>query len=73
MRFKTKDGEEVYFDKNGDPAGRYDIINWQTGKTHQHEFVTVGFYDSSFPAQSRMTVNLTSIVWAENSDVVSPE
>ncbi|XP_062861026.1 extracellular calcium-sensing receptor-like [Trichomycterus rosablanca] len=70
VRFKTKDDEFVYFDKNGDPAGKYDIINWQMGKTHQHEFVTVGLYDSSFPAQSRLAVDLASIVWAENSNQV---
>uniref|UniRef100_A0A3B4CDR0 G-protein coupled receptors family 3 profile domain-containing protein n=1 Tax=Pygocentrus nattereri TaxID=42514 RepID=A0A3B4CDR0_PYGNA len=48
VRFKTKDGEEVYFDKNGDPLAKYEIINWQTVEDH-HEFVTVGFYDFSFP------------------------
>uniref|UniRef100_A0AAY5EM96 G-protein coupled receptors family 3 profile domain-containing protein n=1 Tax=Electrophorus electricus TaxID=8005 RepID=A0AAY5EM96_ELEEL len=25
VRFKTKEGEEVYFDKNGDPAARYEV------------------------------------------------
>ncbi|XP_060779002.1 extracellular calcium-sensing receptor-like [Neoarius graeffei] len=70
VHFKTKDGENVYFDKNGDPAGKYEIINWQTNKEHLHKFVTVGFYDSSFPGQSRLSVNMTSIVWAKNTDQV---
>ncbi|XP_017564437.1 extracellular calcium-sensing receptor-like [Pygocentrus nattereri] len=70
VHFKTKDGEEVYFDKNGDPAAKYEIINWQTSKEHQHEFVTVGLYDSSFPPQYRLTVNMTSIMWAKKNNQV---
>ncbi|XP_053478282.1 extracellular calcium-sensing receptor-like, partial [Ictalurus furcatus] len=70
VHFKTKDGENVYFDENGDPAGKYEIINWQANKEHPHKFVTVGFYDSSFPGQSRLSVNMTSIVWAKSTDKV---
>uniref|UniRef100_A0AAY5F581 G-protein coupled receptors family 3 profile domain-containing protein n=1 Tax=Electrophorus electricus TaxID=8005 RepID=A0AAY5F581_ELEEL len=62
VHFKTKDGEDVYFDKNGDPAATYEVINWQTSKERQHEFVTVGLYDSTFPVNSRLTLNLSSIV-----------
>uniref|UniRef100_A0A3B4CKS2 G-protein coupled receptors family 3 profile domain-containing protein n=1 Tax=Pygocentrus nattereri TaxID=42514 RepID=A0A3B4CKS2_PYGNA len=61
VRFKTKDGEDVYFDKNGDPVAKYEIINWQTVEDH-HDFVTVGLYDSSFPALNRLAVKMNSIV-----------
>ncbi|KAM9481502.1 extracellular calcium-sensing receptor-like [Clarias gariepinus] len=67
VRFKTKEGEEVYFDKNGDPPAKYEIINWQKSKVDQYEFVTVGLYDSSLPAQNRLAVNTATIVWAENA------
>ncbi|XP_066540956.1 extracellular calcium-sensing receptor-like [Hoplias malabaricus] len=70
VRFKTKDGEEVYFDKNGEPAAKYEIINWQKNKEYQHEFVTVGFYDSSLPAHNQLRVNMASIVWEHNSNNV---
>uniref|UniRef100_A0AAX7U1U7 G-protein coupled receptors family 3 profile domain-containing protein n=1 Tax=Astatotilapia calliptera TaxID=8154 RepID=A0AAX7U1U7_ASTCA len=45
--FKTKEGDEVYFDENGDPAAKYEIINWQPRKNGIVEFVTVGLYDAS--------------------------
>ncbi|XP_017564452.1 extracellular calcium-sensing receptor-like [Pygocentrus nattereri] len=69
VRFKTKDGEEVYFDKNGDPVAKYEIINLQTVEDH-HEFVMVGIYDSSFPAHNRLSVKMASVVWAQNKDQV---
>ena len=69
MHFKTKEGEEVYYDKNGDPVAKYEIINWQTIED-QHEFVTVGLYDSSFPAQNRLAVKMASILWAQNTNQV---
>lgn len=71
VRFKTKEGEEVYFDKNGDPPAKYEIINWQKNKNNQYEFVTVGLYDSSVSAQDRLSVNMASIVWAQNTNQVS--
>uniref|UniRef100_A0AAY5F509 G-protein coupled receptors family 3 profile domain-containing protein n=1 Tax=Electrophorus electricus TaxID=8005 RepID=A0AAY5F509_ELEEL len=70
VHFKTKDGEEVYFDKNGDPAARYEVINWQTSKHLQHNFVTVGLYDSTIPVNSRLTLNMPSILWAQNTNKV---
>uniref|UniRef100_A0A4W4FZT8 G-protein coupled receptors family 3 profile domain-containing protein n=1 Tax=Electrophorus electricus TaxID=8005 RepID=A0A4W4FZT8_ELEEL len=70
VRFKTKEGEEVYFDKNGDPAARYEVINWQTSKEQKHEFVTIGLYDSTFPVNSRLSLNMPSILWAKNSNKV---
>uniref|UniRef100_A0AAY5EWW9 G-protein coupled receptors family 3 profile domain-containing protein n=1 Tax=Electrophorus electricus TaxID=8005 RepID=A0AAY5EWW9_ELEEL len=59
----TVRGEEVYFDKNGDPVARYEVINWQTSAEEHHEFVTVGLYDYTFPVHKRLTLNVTSIVW----------
>uniref|UniRef100_A0A4W4F789 G-protein coupled receptors family 3 profile domain-containing protein n=1 Tax=Electrophorus electricus TaxID=8005 RepID=A0A4W4F789_ELEEL len=70
VHFKTKEGEEVYFDINGDPAARYEVINWQTNKEHQHDFVTVGLYDSTFNVNNRLTINVSSIVWAQNINKV---
>ncbi|XP_053356935.1 extracellular calcium-sensing receptor-like [Clarias gariepinus] len=70
VSFKTKEGENVYFDENGDPPAKYEIINWQKSKDHQYEFVTVGLYDSSISTQERLTVNMASIIWAQNTNQV---
>ncbi|XP_042337732.1 extracellular calcium-sensing receptor-like, partial [Plectropomus leopardus] len=41
IHFKTKEGDEVYFNENGDPAAKYEIINWQPTKSGIVDFVTV--------------------------------
>lgn len=68
--FKTKEGEEVYFDKNGDPPAKYEIINWQKNKENQHQFITVGLYDSTLPNRDRLGINMASIVWVQNTNQV---
>uniref|UniRef100_A0A671PP91 G-protein coupled receptors family 3 profile domain-containing protein n=1 Tax=Sinocyclocheilus anshuiensis TaxID=1608454 RepID=A0A671PP91_9TELE len=70
VHFKTKDGEEVYFDENGDPVAKYDIINWQPSKKQHYEFVTVGLYDAYFLGIDRLAVNMLSILWTNNSTKV---
>ncbi|MGH0143043.1 UNVERIFIED_CONTAM: hypothetical protein FKN15_077587 [Acipenser sinensis] len=68
VNFTTKTGENVFFDENGDPAARYELVNWQFNKNGQIEFVTVGYYDASLPAGQRFTMGNISIVWANDQD-----
>uniref|UniRef100_A0A3B5LTK4 Olfactory receptor C family, x3 n=1 Tax=Xiphophorus couchianus TaxID=32473 RepID=A0A3B5LTK4_9TELE len=56
-------GEEVNFDKNGDPIAYYDLMNWQTGPDGSLDLVKVGFYDASFPAGSSLVINGSVIMW----------
>ncbi|KAK2847789.1 hypothetical protein Q7C36_009471 [Tachysurus vachellii] len=70
VHFQTKEGEDVFFDKNGDPAAKYEIINWHLNKENQHEFVTVGQYDSSLTGHDHLFVNITSIMWAQHKNQV---
>ncbi|XP_017163573.1 extracellular calcium-sensing receptor-like, partial [Poecilia reticulata] len=65
--FKTKEGDEVYFNENGDPAAKYEIINWQRRDNGPVEFKVVGLYDASLPEDRQMDVQIESIVWAQNS------
>lgn len=74
IRFKTKEGDEVYFNENGDPPAKYEIINWQPKENGMVEFVVVGLYDASLPEDKQLTLQNKSLIWAQNSQkVVSKE
>ncbi|XP_026230460.1 extracellular calcium-sensing receptor-like [Anabas testudineus] len=68
--FRTKEGDEVYFNENGDPPAKYDIINWQPTGNGVVEFVTVGLYDAALPADKQLSLQNKSLVWAPNSKQV---
>ncbi|XP_060733780.1 extracellular calcium-sensing receptor-like [Tachysurus vachellii] len=67
LHFTTTTGEEVYFNKNGDPVARYELLNWQEDKDDKIAFVQVGFYDSSLQTHLQLSFNNISISWAHNS------
>ncbi|KAM8769872.1 extracellular calcium-sensing receptor-like [Acanthopagrus schlegelii] len=70
IKFQTKEGDEVYFNENGDPAAKYEIINWQPTKNGIVDFVTVGLHDTSLPADKQLTLQNKSFIWAQNSQQV---
>ncbi|XP_058244133.1 extracellular calcium-sensing receptor-like [Hemibagrus wyckioides] len=70
VHFRSKEGDEVYFDENGDPPAKYEIINWQVNREYQHELVTVGLYDSSVSVQEHLMINVPYILWAQNNTKV---
>ncbi|XP_054466638.1 extracellular calcium-sensing receptor-like [Anoplopoma fimbria] len=70
IQFKTKDGDEVSFNENGDPAAKYEIINWQPTEKGIVDFVTVGFHDASLPADKQLNLQNKSLIWAQNSQQV---
>ncbi|XP_075956621.1 extracellular calcium-sensing receptor-like [Anarhichas minor] len=70
IQFKTKEGEEVYFNENGDPSAKYEIINWQPTEKGTVDFVTVGFHDASLPADKQLNLQNESLIWAQNSQQV---
>ncbi|XP_034723350.1 extracellular calcium-sensing receptor-like [Etheostoma cragini] len=70
IQFKTKEGDDVYFNENGDPAAKYAIINWQPTEHGIVDFVTVGLYDASLPANKQLNLQNKSLIWAKNSQQV---
>ncbi|KAG2462629.1 CASR protein, partial [Polypterus senegalus] len=64
VNFTTVYGDNVYFDANGDPEPKYEVVNWQPGDGGLIKFVTVGFYDSSLSDEKKIQMKNVSIVWA---------
>ncbi|XP_069053489.1 extracellular calcium-sensing receptor-like [Lepisosteus oculatus] len=64
VHFKTKTGEQMSFDENGDPVARYELINWQLNKDGNTDFAVAGYYDASSSAGLQFTMNNISMVWA---------
>ncbi|XP_076590947.1 extracellular calcium-sensing receptor-like [Chaetodon auriga] len=71
IRFKTKEGDEVYFNENGDPPAKYEIINWQPTENGIVDFVSVGLYDASLPAEKQLNLQNRTLIWAQNSQQVT--
>ncbi|XP_053479659.1 extracellular calcium-sensing receptor-like [Ictalurus furcatus] len=67
IHFTTKAGEDVFFDENGDPAARYDVLNWQQSKDGKTMIVKVGFYDASLQTHRQLSFNNINISWALNN------
>ncbi|XP_060780455.1 extracellular calcium-sensing receptor-like [Neoarius graeffei] len=66
----TTAGEDVYFDENGDPTARYELINFQQVKDGKIVVVKVGFYDGSLQTHLQLSFNNVSIAWAHNKSQV---
>ncbi|KAL6479468.1 hypothetical protein MHYP_G00129010 [Metynnis hypsauchen] len=73
VNFTMPTGERVYFDSNGDPTARYELVNWQKDPAGDIAFVTVGHYDASLPSDEQFVMKPVSIVWAGNSDTVGAQ
>ncbi|KAK9958597.1 hypothetical protein ABG768_010708 [Culter alburnus] len=69
VRFTVKTGEEIFFDANGDPVARYDLVNWQPAEDGSLQFRHVGSFESSLPSEQyqHLQVNQEHMLWAGNS------
>ncbi|XP_037533465.1 extracellular calcium-sensing receptor-like isoform X2 [Nematolebias whitei] len=70
VHFKTNKGEEVYFNQNGDPSAKYEIINWQPRENGIVDFVSVGLYDASLPEHKKLNLQNKTLIWSQNSKQV---
>lgn len=68
VQFVVPHTNERFEFKDGDVDGLYEIINWQTTPAGELTYIQVGFYNSTAPAESRMTINNGSVIW--NNDIL---
>ncbi|XP_061073556.1 extracellular calcium-sensing receptor-like [Conger conger] len=64
VNFTLGTGEKVSFDSNGDPAARYELVNWQLAPGGAVKFRVVGYYDASLPSGQQFVMSPVSMVWA---------
>lgn len=71
VNFTNVFDDVVNFDKYGDPAGSYDIVNWQKeAEGGPIRFVTVGRFDSSLPPEQQLLLYQDVIMWPGGSKEV---
>uniref|UniRef100_A0A8C1VJD3 Olfactory receptor C family, w1 n=1 Tax=Cyprinus carpio TaxID=7962 RepID=A0A8C1VJD3_CYPCA len=64
VNYTNKFGDVIHFDKNGDPVGSYDIVNWQREADEGPvQYVTVGRFDSSLLTAQQLMLNQDKIIW----------
>lgn len=73
VNFTMPSGERIYFDRNGDPAARYELVNWQKNEVGETSFITVGHYDASWPKEQQFLINSVETTWAGESQMVCTE
>ncbi|KAM9318700.1 extracellular calcium-sensing receptor-like [Pholidichthys leucotaenia] len=71
VNFTNQFDEKIYFDSNGEPVPRYDIINWQKdGSKNEIRFIKVGSYDGSSPLEKKLQIDRGNIVWTKGQSQV---
>ncbi|KAK7905213.1 hypothetical protein WMY93_017820 [Mugilogobius chulae] len=65
IKYSTAFGDEIKFDKNGDPAAVYDLVNWQLNSNGEMEYVTIGKFDET-KTTGKLQIQRGNIVWNEN-------
>ncbi|XP_063348575.1 extracellular calcium-sensing receptor-like [Pelmatolapia mariae] len=63
VNFTTKEGERVYFNKNGDTPARYELVNLQFTIRGTMEGRTIGIFDVSLPERNQFVMNNIPVVW----------
>ncbi|XP_078524896.1 extracellular calcium-sensing receptor-like [Lissotriton helveticus] len=63
VRFKSKSGEEMYFDSSGEPPAQYDIVNWQMKPDNTLQHVKVGDFDVRASVGKQLYINNSAVQW----------
>ncbi|XP_056425661.1 extracellular calcium-sensing receptor-like [Hyla sarda] len=69
-RIRLSSGQELYFDKNGDPPAVYDIVNWQLGPDDTIKHIKVGSYETTRTSAEVFHINTSIIQWPTGEQMV---
>ncbi|XP_043944101.1 vomeronasal type-2 receptor 26-like [Protopterus annectens] len=64
VHFQTSDGEDLFFDENGDVVVRSDIVNWQLTPDGVMKSLTVGWSKPYTLHGQQLFVNNSAVVWS---------
>ncbi|XP_059844302.1 extracellular calcium-sensing receptor-like [Hypanus sabinus] len=70
VNFTAKTGDTVYFDENGDPVPRYEIVNLQAKFKGGVDIVNVGYYDGSAKPGHELLINVGDIMWSTTQNTI---
>ncbi|XP_061447539.1 vomeronasal type-2 receptor 26-like [Rhineura floridana] len=73
IRFNNSAGEEIFFDKNGELAAGYDIINTITFSNRSIHKNHVGRIDPQAPKGKQFTIHRNAIVWNHKFNQILPQ
>ncbi|XP_075719766.1 extracellular calcium-sensing receptor-like [Rhinoderma darwinii] len=63
VNFTDPAGNYHYFDKNGDPVAKYDVVNWQMGENGLLSYKKVGSYYGSTIMDRQLVINEQITLW----------
>ncbi|XP_043932172.1 extracellular calcium-sensing receptor-like [Protopterus annectens] len=70
VQFENSAGEEMYFDKNGDPPARYDILNFCFLPDGSSKYFKVGSFENKVQGNPELSINEQDILWSEQFNQV---
>lgn len=70
VRVSLSNGNEFYFDENGEPPAVYDIVNWQLSPEGGIRQIKVGSYDSAAAPGQVLTINSSLLSWPSKDNQV---
>ncbi|XP_043932145.1 uncharacterized protein LOC122805971 [Protopterus annectens] len=73
VNFKNTGGEQMYFDANGDPPARYDILNFALLPDGTNRYLQVGSFENKAIGRPDLTINVGDILWNERFNQIIHE
>lgn len=67
------DGEEVFFDSNGDSPARYELIHLRNIRKGTTEIDIIGNYDGFLPKEQQFRMNNVNIKWGGGHNEVNTQ